>query len=133
MLDRRIAIDKGGRNAWTLGAAGGAYDVRVAPHWRLDGYGEAGVVGAHRRDLYADGALRIARAIDLGGGRSLALGGGAWGAAQPGAARFDVGPSAVLRLPVAGHVVAASLDWRERIVGEAKPGSGVAFTLATDF
>ena len=68
MLDRRIAIDKGGRNAWTLGAAGGVDDVRIAPGWRLDGYGEAGVVGAHRRDLYADGAARIARAIDLGGG-----------------------------------------------------------------
>jgi len=133
MIERRIAIDHGGRNAWTLGAAGGAYDVRIASGWRLDGYGEAGAVGAHRRDLYADGAVRIARAIDLGGGRSLALGGGVWGAAQPGAARLDIGPSAVLRLPVAGHVVAAALDWRERMIGDSKPGSGVALTLATDF
>jgi len=133
MLDRRIAIDKGGRNAWTLGAAGGVYDVRIAPGWRLDGYAEAGVVGAKRRDLYADGAARIARAIDLGGGRSLAVGGGVWGAAQPGAARLDAGPSVVLRAPVAGHVMAVALDWRERVVGEAKPGSGIALTVALDF
>ncbi len=133
MLDRRIAIDKGGRDAWTLGAAGGVDDVRVAPGWRLDGYAEAGVVGVHRRDLYADGAARIARAIDLGSGRSLAVGAGVWGAAQPGAARLDAGPSVVLRTPVDGHVLAVALDWRQRVVGNAKPGSGIALTVATDF
>jgi hypothetical protein len=133
MAERRIAIDRGGRNAFTLGAAGGVDDVKVAPGWRLDAYGEAGVVGARRRDLYADGAARIARAIGLGGDTSLALGGGAWGAAQPGAARLDVGPSVVLRLPVEHHTVAVALDWRERVLGHARPGSGVALTVATDF
>jgi hypothetical protein len=133
MAERRVAIDRGGRNAWTLGAAGGVDDVRIAPGWRLDGYGEAGVVGARRRDLYADGAARIARAIDIGSGRSLAVGGGAWGAAQPGATRLDIGPSVVLRMPVEHHAVAVALDWRERVLGAAKPGSGVALTVATDF
>jgi len=133
MAERRIAIDRGGRNAWTLGAAGGVYDVRIAPGWRLDAYGEAGVVGVHRRDLYADGAARIARSIDMGGGTSLAIGGGLWGAAQPGASRLDVGPSAVLRLPVEHRSVAVALDWRERVLGHARPGSGLALTIATDF
>jgi len=133
MAERRVVIDRGGRNAWTLGAAGGIDDVRIAPGWRLDAYGEAGVVGAHRRDLYADGAARIARAIDLGAGKSLAMGGGAWGAAQPGASRLDLGPSVVLRLPVEHRTVAIALDWRERVLGSAKPGSGIALTVATDF
>ena len=91
------------------------------------------MVGVKRRDLYADGAARIARAIDLGNGRSLAIGGGIWGAAQPGAARLDAGPSAVLRMPVAGRFLAVALDWRERVIGHAKPGSGIALTVATDF
>jgi len=133
MAERRVAIDSGGRNAWTLGTAGGVDDVRIAPGWRLDAYGEAGVVGAHRRDLYADGAARIARAIDMGNGKSLAIGGGTWAAAQPGASRLDIGPSLVLRLPVDHHAVAIALDWRERVLGHAKPGSGVALTIATDF
>jgi hypothetical protein len=133
LADRRIAIDKGGRNAWTLGAAGGVYALPLGGSWRLDGYAEAGVVGAKRRDLYADGALRVARAIDLGEGRSLAFGGGVWGAAQPGASRIDVGPSAVLRLPIEGRTVAVALDWRQRVTGDAKPGSGVALTLGIDF
>jgi len=133
MVERRIAIDRGGRNAWTAGIAGGVDAVPIAPGWRLDGYAEAGAVGLKSRDLYADGAARVARAIGMGRGWSLALGGGLWGAAQPGAARLDVGPSAVLRLPVAHHTVALALDWRERIVGAAKPGSGIALTLASDF
>ena len=69
MAERRVAIDSSGRNAWTLGAAGGVNDLRVAPGWRLDAYGEAGVVGAHRRDLFADSAARVARAIDMGNGK----------------------------------------------------------------
>jgi len=133
MAERRIAIDSGGRNAWTLGAAGGVDDVRIAAGWRLDAYGEAGVVGAHRRDLYADGAVRIARATGVGDGKTLALGGGLWGAAQPGASRLDIGPSAVLRLPVAHRTMAIALDWRERVAGHARPGSGAALTVATDF
>jgi hypothetical protein len=133
MVERRFAIDRGGRNAWTAGLAGGAYAVPVAPGWRLDGYAEAGVVGARRRDLYGDGAVRVARALDLGQGRSLSLGGGLWGAAQPGAERLDAGPSAVLRLPVAARALAVALDWRERVAGQARPGSGPALTVAADF
>jgi len=133
MAERRVAIDSGGRNAWTLGAAGGVDDVRVAPGWRLDGYGEAGVVGARRRDLYADGAVRIGRTMPMSGDRTLAVGGGAWAAAQPGASRLDFGPSIVLRLPIERHAVAVALDWRERVLGHARPGSGLALTVATDF
>jgi len=133
MVERRVAIDRGGRNAWTAGVAGGVDAVPLAPGWRLDGYAEAGVVGSRRRDLYADGAARVGRAVDLGAGRSLTLGGGLWGAAQPGAARLDAGPSAVLRLPVTGRTVALALDWRERVLGDARPSSGVAFTVAADF
>ena len=133
MAERRIAIDRGGRDAWTLGAAGGLYAVPLGGHWRFDGYAEAGVVGTRRRDLYADGAARIARAIDLGAGRSLALGGGLWAAAQPRTTRVDVGPSAVLRLPAAGRTVALALDWRRQVAGHARPRSGVAFTTAVDF
>ena len=131
--ERRVAIDHGGRNAFALGAAGGVYAVPLAPGWRLDGYGEAGVVGARRRDLYADGAVRAGRALDLGGGRSLTLGLGAWGAAQPDAARLDAGPSAVLRLPVEHRTIAVALDYRARLLGDARPHSGVALTVGVDF
>ena len=133
MAERRIAIDRGGRDAFALGAAGGVYALPVATHWRLDGYAEAGVVGARRRDPYADGAVRIGREVVLGGDASLAIGGGAWGAAQPRATRLDIGPSAALRLPVRGRTFALAVDWRVRVAGDARPGSGPALTLGMDF
>ena len=89
--------------------------------------------GASRRDLYADGAVRAGRALDLGDGRSLTLGAGAWGAAQPHAARLDVGPSAALRLPVERRTIAVALDYRARLLGDARPYSGVALTVGVDF
>ncbi|WP_419826655.1 hypothetical protein [Sphingomonas sp.] len=133
MAERRVALDRGGRDAFAIGAAGGAYDVRLADGWRLDGYAEAGVVGAKRRDLYADGALRGGRELGLGDGRTLTLGAGLWGAAQPHAARIDVGPSAVVRLPVEDRTVAVALDYRARLAGDARPHSGVALTIGVDF
>lgn len=133
MAERRIAIDRGGRNAWTLGIAGGVYAVPLAGRWRLDGYGEAGLVGMRRHDPYADGAVRVARAIELGRDMSLTLGGGLWGATQPGAQRMDLGPSVVLRVPVTRRALSVALDWRERVAGRARPGSGAALTVAMDF
>lgn len=132
-LDRRIALDSGGRNAWSLGVAGGAYDVRLAEHVRLDGYAQAGVVGAHARDLYADGALRVGHEVPAGARASITLGGGIWGAAQPGVARLDIGPSAVLRVPLERATLALALDGRVRVAGDARPGSGAALTLGFDF
>ncbi|GLU24654.1 hypothetical protein SLE2022_405620 [Rubroshorea leprosula] len=136
-VERRIAIDRGGRDAFAAGAAGGVYDVKPAAGWRLDGYGEAGVVGLRRRDLYVDGAVRGGREVALGGplgdGATLTLGAGVFGAAQPHASRLDAGPSAVARLPVAAHTVAVALDYRARLAGDARPGSGVALTVGIDF
>jgi hypothetical protein len=61
------------------------------------------------------------------------LGGGAWGAAQRDAQRFDIGPSATLALPLGKQNVRLALDWRQRIAGDARPGSGLALTLGSDF
>lgn len=87
------------------------------------------MVGLHDRDMFADGAVRIVLPVR---GR-LRIGGGIWGAAQPGVARLDVGPHVALRLPVARTQVWVAADWRVRVAGDAAPGSGPALTLATDF
>ena len=52
---------------------------------------------------------------------------------QPGAARVDVGPRLTLRLPEVGQGSRIALDWRQRIAGDARPASGLALTLASDF
>lgn len=132
-VERRVAIGAQGRNAWAAYAAGGFYRAGLPGGAEADGYAQAGVVGARSHDLFADGALRIGRPIALPAGKRLMLGAGAWGAAQPGAARLDIGPRAALSLPVGGMNVTGAAEWRIRVAGDARPGSGAAFSLAADF
>lgn len=99
----------------------------------LDGYGQAGVVGARRRDLLADGALRAGYRHETSAGRSLTIGAGAWAAAQPGVKRIDVGPRAAFGLNVGTVPFTVAAEWRVRVGGNAAPGSGLALTMAADF
>jgi hypothetical protein len=128
LAERRQALGDEGRSAFGLTAYGGLDDVRLG-RLRIDAYAQAGVVGARSRDLFADGAARLSLPV----GRSAKVGLGAWGAAQPGVERLDVGPQASVRLPVAGRSVTVAADWRFRIAGGARPGSGPSLTLAADF
>lgn len=121
-----------GREAWSAYAAGGFYKG-LGANLEIDGYMQAGIVGAKRRDGFVDGALRVSRSIMVGREPVLRLGGGLWGAAQPGVSRLDAGPRAALSVPVGRGTVTGAVEGRFRVAGQARPGSGVAFTLATDF
>ena len=131
--ERREPIaGRDGRSAFAAYAVGGVSEVAVAGAWRLDGYGAAGVVGLHRRDLFVEGWATLRRPVAGFGKVALSAGAGAWGAAQPGVARLDAGPglSAVWRRRTVSPRL--SLDWRQRIAGNAAPGSGPALTLGVD-
>lgn len=78
------------------------------------------------RDLFVDGAVAVTRPL-FG---KYSGGFGIWGGAQPGLARLDVGPRLTMRMR---KNVKVHLDWRQKIVGNARPGSGPALTLAGDF
>lgn len=130
VAEQRFGLD-GTRGGPGIGVVAG-YDGMIAG-LRLESYGQAGVIRRARTEPYADGAVRATRTLAENGGIRLALGGGAWGAAQRDAARLDLGPSATLALPLAGQNVRLALDWRQRIAGNARPGSGLALTLGSDF
>ena len=115
-----------GRSAFALFAEGGVYDRPMPFRMRMDAYAQAGVVGFHHRDLFADGAMTLTRPV----WRQLSLGGGVWGGIQPGVYRVDAGPRVSLRV---GRSMRVHLDYRQRIVGNAAPGSGPAVTIAGDF
>lgn len=131
-IEQRIAAGREGRSALTLMAMGGVSDVALPAGFRLDAYAQAGVVGARRRDGFADGAIVVDRRLGASE-TSLRLGALAAGAVQPGAARVDVGPRLTLRLPEVGEGGRIALDWRQRVAGDARPESGLALTLAADF
>ncbi|MGK6353975.1 hypothetical protein ACMGDH_01960 [Sphingomonas sp. DT-207] len=131
VAEQRFAIDGGGSGPG-LGAIAGV-DATLAHGFRLESYGQAGVIRRRRIEPYVDGAARATRDVIEAAGVRLALGGGAWGGAQRDVTRLDLGPSATLALPVAGQTIRVALDWRQRVAGNARPGSGPALTVGSDF
>ncbi len=132
VAEQRFAID-GGQSGPALGVVGGIGPVALPLDFRLDAYGQAGVIRRAVTEPYADGAARIAHPIGALGGVEVDLGAGAWGGAQRGAARLDLGPSLGATLPLGKQKLRVTLDWRQRVAGDARPGSGAALTLGTDF
>jgi hypothetical protein len=128
LAERRERVGREGRSDFGITVYGGGERRILNGRLRLEAYGQAGVVGLKERDLFADGSVRASTPIG-----PFEVGAGAWGGAQPGVARLDVGPQASVRIPIGRTGVRASAEWRFRVAGDAEPGSGPALTLATDF
>jgi hypothetical protein len=94
---------------------------------------QAGYVGGAGGTPFADGQLRIDRRLARTGGLELRAGAGAWGGAQRGAARLDVGPTATLGIAQGAAAARIGLDWRFRLAGAASPASGPALTVSAGF
>jgi hypothetical protein len=126
--ERRQMIGRygGGRNDFALFMEGGLYSMPLPWRFSLDTYVQGGVVGLKSRDLFVDGALTVTRPVF----RQFSLGAGVWGGAQPGLYRVDVGPRLTMRVR---QNLKVHVDWRQRVAGNARPGSGPALTLASDF
>jgi hypothetical protein len=125
-VERRHAIKHYGRNAFALFAEGGVYGRPMPWQSTIDGYVQAGVVDFNNPDWFADGQVAVTRPL----WRNLSGGLGAWGGAQPGISRLDVGPRLSLRV---GQRMRAHVDYRLNVAGNAAPGSGAVVTLAGDF
>lgn len=132
VAEQRLGIDTRAGGP-TLAMVGGTGPQPVAAGFGLESYGAAGAIGRDGLQLFAEGSVRLARPAGRIGKSALAVGAGAWGATQPGAARVDIGPSVELAVPVSGRRLRLIADWRERVGGDARPGSGPVLTLATDF
>lgn len=126
--ERRQAVGKygGGRSAFALFAESGIYDRPLPWQFSLDAYLQGGVVGLNSRDLFVDGGAWVTRPVY----RNFSAGFGVWGGAQPGLYRIDAGPRITMRVR---RNLKLHLDWRQRLAGNARPGSGPALTLAGDF
>jgi hypothetical protein len=127
LAERRQALGREGRSAFSVLVHGGI--SRALPGGlRLDAYAQAGVVGSRSRDGFVDASARLSARLG-----PVEIAAGAWGAAQPGAARLDAGPGVIYRLPLAGPNLRLEASWRFRVLGEAAPGSGPALILTADF
>lgn len=123
---QRLGRFGGGRNAFALFAETGLYQRPLPWGFTLDGYAQAGVVGMSSRDLFADGGATFTRPLF----REFSGGFGVWGGVQPGLYRVDAGPRLTMKVR---RNVRVHADWRQRLAGNAQPGSGPVLTLAGDF
>jgi hypothetical protein len=138
MAERRQRLGPGGRSAFALLAAGGIGPQALSGRIDVAGDAQAGFVGRPGADGAADGFADGRFSLDYrltrpGAQPALAIGGILAASAQPGAARFDLGPAVRLRLPVAAGGLRLSAEWRARLAGAARPASGPAITLVADF
>ncbi len=118
--ERLIALGSATRGEWTLRLAAGGETGRFS------GYGEAGVLGSG--GLYGGGQAS-ARLFRLG---PATLAAGSWASLQTGVPdvwRVDVGPS----VSAQWRAVRLQADWRQRVAGNAAPGSGPVVTLSAGF
>lgn len=132
VAEQRIGIN-GAAGGPSVAIVGGINPLPIGHGFRLEGYGQGGIIGRNGVIGYADGAVRVHRQVAMIGDSPIDLGGGGWGAIQPGVARLDLGPSIGARLPVGANGVRVSLEWRQRVAGMARPGSGPALSIGTDF
>ncbi len=101
---------------------------------RGEAYAQAGYVGGDEATAFVDGQARVdGKLARLGEDGALRAGLGAWGGAQKGAARLDIGPSAAISFRLGEAQSRIAVDYRLRIAGEAEPGSGPALTFSAGF
>jgi hypothetical protein len=130
IAERRIGLDQGGRNAFSVMAVSGLSDLVLAKGITLNAYAQAGVIGARARDGFVDASVSVDRPVNASGVR---IGVGAWGGIQPRVGRLDIGPQVTFPLPVEGRTIRLSAQWRFRVAGDAAPASGPAIVIGSDF
>ena len=134
-VERRqnIGGKPGKKEGYALYGTGGVSDVTLPFRFRLDAYGQAGVVINEVRTGFVETAFTIDRVIAENRNMSLNLGFMTAASVQRGAHRVDIGPRVVIRTNKIGKAAYLAIDWRQRVGGQAYPDSGITATLAADF
>lgn len=96
-------------------------------------YVQAGYVGGLAATPFIDGQIRVEHVVNRPDGAQVRLGVGAWGGAQYGANRLDVGPTLRVGLHSGRVGGRLAIDYRLRVKGNAMPSSGPAVTLSAGF
>lgn len=141
-IEHRFALQDQGRPGWAASLTGGFSAPGLPGDIAAQGYGQIGAIGLENTEIFFDLALVARREVARRGKANVALGAGSWAGGQSESIdnaadrftyRIDAGPGATLNLPVAGGTASLSMDWRQRIGGNAEPGSGLVVSLSTDF
>lgn len=136
-LAAEVRVHEHASGSETRAAAFAATELPPLPlplGFRGELYAQAGYVGGRFATAFADGQLRVDSAVAGGAaGTALRLGGAISGGVQKHAGRLDIGPSALVSIPLGGAHARLALDYRLRIAGDAEPGNGPALTFSAGF
>ena len=106
---------------------------RLPANLRAETYIQAGFVTGRFATAFVDGQTRLTWPVVERDDMRVDVGAGAWGGAQEGASRLDVGPTASLGVRLGAVNARLSADYRFRVAGDAEPASGPALTLSAGF
>lgn len=129
--ERRFRNDR--PDTFAAYVAGGVSEVRLPLQFRLETFGQAGVVSGKNAGPFFDFLARADRQVVQIGTARISAGAGAWGGGQDNIRRVDIGPSARADIALSEASFRLSADWRFRVAGNARPGNGPAVTLSTSF
>lgn len=100
---------------------------------RGEAYLQGGYVGGDFATAFVDGQARLDRPLTALGETEASVGVAAWGGAQKGAARLDVGPTAAVTFRLGDARGRIAADYRFHVAGDAEPASGPALTVSAGF
>jgi hypothetical protein len=135
--ERLVSLGELARDDWLLRLSSGI--ARQAPvagkRVRLDAYGEINLLA--NGDALAAGQARALAPLFDAKNVGFAAGLGSWGSVQNTGGttigRFDVGPSAAVRLGQGRLNLELTADYRQRLAGQALPASGPTLALSSSF
>lgn len=125
IAEGRVPLNRPGGIRPAFLIVGGWHHAGTPPRGTFQAYVQAGMVSFHRPLFFIDGGTRLTWATSPRSG----VGAGLWGGAQGKTARLDIGPS----IHFVRHGARVTADWRLRVAGRARPGSGPSLTLGKDF
>lgn len=129
--ERRFRNDRS--DAFAAYVAGGVSEVPLPIQFRLEAFGQAGVVSGKNAGPFFDFLARADRKVVKLGKVRISAGAGAWGGGQDNVRRVDIGPSVRSDVALGEANFRLSADWRFRVAGNASPANGPAVTLSTSF
>lgn len=131
--EQRFGAGQYGNRGTAIYLAGGTGPDIVLPDTSLETYGQMGFIFAREDSYFFDASAALQKQVIKRGGHKITAGAGVWASGQEGATRVDIGPRVKFHVPVGQVNMQVSVDWRERIGGNAHPGSGASVTLSTGF
>ncbi|WP_438728323.1 hypothetical protein ACR9YC_12980 [Parasphingorhabdus sp. DH2-15] len=144
IAEQRVTVNGAGSNQPAAYIVSDIPPQKLAGNVRATAYGQAGIVGLKDSAYFFDVQLVAEKPVVQNGQREIAVGAGLWSGGQGPLSsdaenriarvhRLDIGPRVSTRLPIAGQQTQIALDWRQRVAGNAAPGSGAALTVSTRF